>query len=87
MCAIVDANIANEVFNSARRIAAGEKFFEWINTGTGALVIGGELLNELNKTSACAVERCALLVGANPTQQLSLRLVAARAVHGGNNVD
>ena len=49
MCAIVDANIANEVFNSARRTAAGEKFFEWINTGTGALVIGGELLNELNK--------------------------------------
>ena len=34
----------------------------------------------------CAVERRAFLVGANPTQQLSLRLVAARAVHGGNDM-
>ncbi len=34
----------------------------------------------------CAVERRAFLVGANPTQQLSLRLVAARAVHGGNEM-
>ena len=35
----------------------------------------------------CAVERRAFLVGANPTQQLSLQLVAARAVHGGNDMD
>ena len=35
---------------------------------------------------ACAVERRFLLVGAKPTQQLSFRLVAARAVHGGNNM-
>ena len=35
----------------------------------------------------CAVERRAFLVGANPTQQLSFRLVAARAVHGGNDMD
>ena len=35
----------------------------------------------------CAVERRAFLVGAKPTQQLSLRLVAARAVHGGNDMD
>ena len=34
----------------------------------------------------CAVERRVFLVGANPTQQLSLRLVAARAVHGGNDM-
>ena len=34
----------------------------------------------------CAVERRAFLVGANPTQQQSLRLVAARAVHGGNDM-
>ena len=34
----------------------------------------------------CAVERRFLLVGAKPTQQLSLRLVAARAVHGGNKM-
>ena len=31
-------------------------------------------------------ERRVFLVGANPTQQLSLRLVAARAVHGGNDM-
>ena len=35
---------------------------------------------------SCAVERRVFLVGANPTQQLSLRLVAARAVHGGNDM-
>ena len=38
-------------------------------------------------TLQCAVERRAFLVGAKPTQQLSLRLVAARAVHGGNDMD
>ena len=38
-------------------------------------------------TLPCAVERRAFLVGANPTQQLSFRLVAARAVHGGNDMD
>ena len=31
--------------------------------------------------------RRAFLVGAKPTQQLSFRLVAARAVHGGNDMD
>lgn len=49
MCAIVDANIANEVFG-ANRIAAARKFFDWLNTGAGILIAGGELLNELNIT-------------------------------------
>ena len=35
----------------------------------------------------CAVERHFFSVGANPTQQLSLRLVAIRAVYGGNDMD
>ena len=35
---------------------------------------------------ACAVERRAFLVGANPTRQLSLLPVAARAVCGGNDM-
>ncbi len=39
------------------------------------------------RISQCAVERRVILVGANPTQHLSLRLVAARAVYGGNDVD
>ena len=36
--------------------------------------------------TACAVERRFRLAGANPVQQLTLRLVAARAVHGGNDM-
>ena len=40
-----------------------------------------------NWRTSCAVERRFLLAGANPAQQLSLRLVAARAVYGGNDVD
>ena len=43
--------------------------------------------HHLSRISQCAVERRAFLVGANPTQQLSLQLVAARAVHGGNDMD
>ena len=34
----------------------------------------------------CAVERSLLLAGANPAQQLSLRLVAAKADHRGNDM-
>ena len=40
----------------------------------------------LVRNSLCAVERRFLLAGAKPAQQLSLRLVAARAVHGGNEM-
>ena len=36
---------------------------------------------------SCAVERRASLAGANPARQLSLQPVAARAVHGGNDMD
>ena len=46
MCGIVDANIVHEVFSS-NRPEAGGKFFEWINTGMGQLVIGGKLREEL----------------------------------------
>ena len=42
---------------------------------------------EQRGVATCAVERRFLLAGANPAQQLSLRLVAARAVYGGNDVD
>ena len=41
---------------------------------------------ELARISQCAVERRLLLTGAKPVQQLSLRLVAARADHGGNDM-
>ena len=45
-----------------------------------------ELDTELNPSWQCAVERRSLSAGANPAQQLSLRLVAARAVHGGDDM-
>ena len=51
MCAIIDANVASEVFGSTR-CPAGEKFLEWINKGQGRLVVGGKLLNELGELSA-----------------------------------
>ena len=41
---------------------------------------------ELSTKGQCAVKRRLLLAGANPAQQLSLRLVAARADHGGNDM-
>ena len=41
----------------------------------------------LTPKAQCAVERRVIPVGANPTQPLSLRLEAARAVYGGNEVD
>ncbi len=46
MCAIVDANVATEVFSTE----AGVKFAQWIDTGRGRLVAAGKLLEELEKT-------------------------------------
>ena len=46
MCAIVDANVATEVFSTE----AGAKFAQWIDTGRGRLVAAGKLLEELEKT-------------------------------------
>ena len=50
MCAILDANVANEVFGSIL-CPAGERFLDWINKGQGRLVVGGKLLSELGKVS------------------------------------
>ncbi len=52
MCAIVDTNVANEVFGSSP-CPAGEKFLDWINKGSGRLVVGGKLLKELESGSPC----------------------------------
>ena len=62
MCAIVDANVAHEVFG-VKRPEAGVKFFGWINAGSGRLVVGGKLLKELNRTSAREWARQALNAG------------------------
>ena len=51
MCAIVDADVAFEVFGP-NRPEAGQKFFDWINGGSGRLFVGGQLLRELDRTAA-----------------------------------
>ena len=51
MCAIVDANRADDVFGP-NRSEAGEAFFNWLWEGRGKLVIGGEVRRELAQTSA-----------------------------------
>ena len=47
MCAILDNDVAHQVFGSDRP-PAGEAFFNWLNSGRGQLAIGGKLLEELN---------------------------------------
>ena len=59
MCAILDANVVPDVFTSDQ-LSAGKEFFKWINSGTGRLVVGGKLLEELNRTSARMWARRAL---------------------------
>lgn len=51
MCAIVDANVIHEVFGSSRN-EAGKRFFDWISSGKGRLVAGGQLIGELYGSSA-----------------------------------
>ena len=64
MCAILDANVAHEVFG-ASQTPAGKRFYDWINEGQGRLVIGGKLTRELNQASAKFAQwaRQALLFG------------------------
>ena len=51
MCAIVDANVAHEVFGP-NPSPAGDGFFQWIAAGRGRLVAGGKALDELERSSA-----------------------------------
>lgn len=50
MCAIIDANVVGEVFGS-ERTEAGKKFFDWIDEGSGRLICGGKLQEELMGSS------------------------------------
>lgn len=50
MCAIVDANVAHEVFGP-NPSPAGDGFFQWIIKGRGRLVAGGKMLEELERSS------------------------------------
>ena len=70
MCAIVDANVAGEVFG-ANRSPAGQQFFEWINQRHGRLVVGGKLLEELYKTPAREWARQAINSGRIKTVKAS----------------
>ena len=47
MCAIVDASVAHQVFGE-NRPPAGQRFFEWLSSRRGQLVVGGRLLEELS---------------------------------------
>lgn len=60
MGAILDRNAAPEAFGP-NRTEAGGKFFDWINTGAGRLVVGGKLLRELSSTQAGKWIRQAIL--------------------------
>jgi len=42
--------------------------------------------NDIQMKLPCAAERCIPVVGANPTQHLSLHMVATLTVYGGNDV-
>ena len=48
MCAIVDANVAYQVFGDDRP-PAGERFFDWLSSPRGQLVVGGKLRVELGR--------------------------------------
>ncbi len=50
MGAIVDANVADEVFGS-NRSEAGRQFFDWIDAGKGILMVGDGILKEFGRTS------------------------------------
>ncbi|WP_419941422.1 hypothetical protein [Candidatus Palauibacter sp.] len=51
MCAILDADVAGEVFG-AKRTPAGRQFFEWLETPGARLVVGGKLYRELVRNVA-----------------------------------
>lgn len=63
MCAIVDADVADQVFGRRNRPEAGIEFFNWLNGGSGRMVTGGGNLRELSQTSAQAWMQQAVLAG------------------------
>ena len=79
MCAIVDANVANEVFGS-NRPEAGERFFRWLNTGRGRLVTAGKLRDELSRNDS-------FMTWASQAQQSGrLRVVNEEKVRAATNL-
>ena len=53
MCAIVDANVRDEIITLSHQSDAGKFFYEWLmKPNGGTLVAGGKLLKELNNSWA-----------------------------------
>lgn len=77
MCAIVDANTASEVFGP-RPQPTGDRFFKWLNEGTGRLVAGGQLLEELENGSAGFRKWASVAVGAGKLRIVNNDAVDAR---------
>lgn len=46
MCAIIDANVVGQIFGTGKSQAA-QKFLEWIDSGTGRVVVGGKNFEEI----------------------------------------
>ena len=80
MCAIVDANVAHEVFGTSPQ-PAGEKFFEWLNEGIGRLVAGGKLLEELEASSKDFRAWASVAVGAGKLQIVNENAVDTKTNH------
>ena len=78
MCAIVDANVASEIFGPSPQ-PAGEKFLEWISKGTERLVTGGRLLKELEASSEDFRRWAILAVPAGQMRIVNEREVDTRA--------
>ena len=51
MCAILDANVAHEVF-TANQTGAGREFLRWLTKRQGRLAVGGKLRRELARHRA-----------------------------------
>lgn len=75
MCAILDANVASEVFGRADS-AAGDAFADWVWSGSGRLVVGGHLRTELLRTGVQRVWQ--ELIAAGRLEQIEEREVAER---------
>ena len=56
MCAIVDANVANEVFGDART-PAEKGFFDWLSSSGGQLVVGSRCGRKWVRTRVSTIVR------------------------------
>lgn len=77
MCAILDTNLAGEVFKPSPSPVPGQ-FFNWMNSVQCRLVVGGQLRHELEQVNAYLMwSQQALLTGR--LQQVDDALVDDRA--------